>query len=111
MAKPKDVLPKLVALKRQRVEQEVLALQQDLARIEATVAALNAGLKAMNDPPAGAEALSLSEANGHAPKLIRDIDAGKVELARRMAELEAARLALRKVFHSEEQLAAAARRH
>lgn len=111
MAKNKDVLPKIVALKRQRVEQQVLALQQDVARIETAISDLAEGLKAMDDPPAGFEALSLSHGNGHAPMLIRDIDARKAELAQRRAELDAARLALKNVFHSEEQLAAAARRH
>jgi hypothetical protein len=111
MAKHKDVLPGLVALKRQRVEQQVLALQQDVARIEAANEGLAAGLKAMDDPPAGFEALSLSAGNGHIPKVLKDIDASKAELARRRAELNAARLALKNVFHSEEQLAAAARRH
>ncbi|MFN4226450.1 MAG: hypothetical protein ACK4HR_09040 [Hyphomonas sp.] len=110
MAKKKDVLPRIVALKRQRVEQQVLALQQEVARLESSLRDLAGRLKATDNPPAGIEALSLSQANGHVPKLVRDIDARKAELARRRSELDAARLALRNVFHSEEQLAAA-RRH
>lgn len=111
MAKPKDVLPKIVALKRQRVEQQVLVLQQDVARIEAAIEGLAAGLKAMDNPPAGFEALSLASENGHVPKILGDIETRKAELARRRAELDDAIQALRNVFHSEEQLAAAARRH
>ena len=111
MAKHKDVLPGLVALKRQRVEQQVLALQQDVARLESAIEGLADSLRAMDNPPAGFEALSLSQENGHVPMLLKDIDTRKAELARRRAELNAARLALKNVFHSEEQLAAAARRH
>lgn len=104
MAKQKDVLKKIVALKRQSVEQQVRALQIEVDRIVAALRELSASLTAMDELRAGFEALRLAEQNGHARKLISDIRAGEALLNLKRAELHEAREALKRVFHSEERL-------
>ena len=104
MPTQRAVLKKIVALKRQSVEQQVRALQLEVDRIERAIGSLSANLKAMDDTRAGFEALRLAEANGHARKLISDIRAGEALLALKGKELHEAREALKRVFHSEERL-------
>lgn len=104
MARQKDVLKKIVALKRQSVEQQVRALQIEVERIEAAIRKLAENLGAIDKLRAGFEALRLAEENGHARKLISDIRAGQALLAVRKRELDDAREALKRVFHSEERL-------
>jgi len=104
MAKQRDVLRKIVVLKRQSAEQQVRALQIDVDRIESAIGALSASLQSIDEARAGFEALRLAEENGHARKLIGDIRAGEARLAVKSAELAAAREALKRVFHSEERL-------
>jgi|JI10StandDraft_1071094.scaffolds.fasta_scaffold392036_1 prefoldin subunit 5 len=104
MAKQRDVLKKIVALKRQSVEQQVRALQIEVERIEAAIRKLAESLKAVDDLRAGFEALRLAEEHGHARKLISDIRAGEALLVLKRRELHEAREALKRVFHSEERL-------
>lgn len=104
MAKQKDVLKKIVALKRQSAEQRVRALQNDVDRIEASIQALIAGLQGLDDGKAGFDALRLAQEHGHPPKLVADIRAAQTALTAKGAELHAAREALKHVFHSQERL-------
>ncbi len=104
MPKQKDVLKKIVALKRQSAEQRVRALQTDVEQIEAAIAARIAGLQGLDDAKSGFDAHRLSEEHGHPPRLIAAIRAARAALTTKRAELHAAREALKHVFHSEERL-------
>jgi prefoldin subunit 5 len=104
MALGKDALRKIVALKRQSVEQRVRALQLDMQAIEATIAGLTASLKALDEGHSGMEASFLAQAHGHVSRVIREIDAQKAALLIRRSQLDAAREALKRVFHSQERL-------
>lgn len=104
MAAKKDVLQKIVALKRQSAEQHVRTLQLDVERIEASIGDLAAGLKSMDVRKAGIDAHRLAEAHGHVGKVIRDIGARNAVLETKRAELQEAREALKRVFHSQERL-------
>ena len=104
MAVRKDALRKIVALKRQSAEQKVRALQLDVESIEAAINDLTAGLKALDEGKAGIEAYFLAQAHGHVDRVIRDIDARNAALLVRRSELDAAREALKRVFHSQERL-------
>lgn len=104
MAAKKDVLQKIVALKRQSAEQQVRALQMDVDRIESAISALAGSLKSMDEGKAGFDAHRLAETHGHVGKILRDIDAGNAALALKRSELHGAREALKHVFHSQERL-------
>jgi prefoldin subunit 5 len=104
MALRKDALRKIVALKRQSAEQRVRALQLELEAIEATIADLTTSLKALDEGQSGIEASFLAQAHGHVARVIREIDAQKAALLVRRSELDAAREALKRVFHSQERL-------
>ena len=104
MAAKKDVLQKIVALKRQSAEQKVRALQLDVEGIENARTALRAGLNALDEGRSGIDAHRLSEAHGHVGKVIRDIAAIQAALELRKSELNEAREALKRVFHSQERL-------
>jgi len=99
------MLRKIVALKRQSAEQRVRALQIDLDRIEAGIAALKARFQEIDALKGGFEAHRLSEENGHVRKLLADIRAADAALYLKRTDLHAAREALKRVFHSEERLA------
>jgi hypothetical protein len=104
MAKQKDVLKKIVALKRQSAEQRVRALQNDIDRIEIAIQAHIAGLNGLDEAKGGFDALRLAQEHGHPAKLIADIRAAEAALTVKRAELHAAREALKHVFHSQERL-------
>ncbi len=104
MAKQAGTLRKIVALKRQSAEQHVRAVQNDAERIEAALGVLRENLRALDEVRAGFDAHRLSEANGHARKLLADIRIADEALALKRADLHAAREALKRVFHSEERL-------
>ena len=104
MAAKKDVLQKIVALKRQSAEQHVRALQIDVERIELSISVLESGLKSMDEGRAGIDAHLLAEAHGHVGKVIKDIAGRRAELSAKQIELHDAREALKRVFHSQERL-------
>ncbi len=106
MPKQKDVLKKIVALKRQSAEQRVRAVQIDVERIEAGIQSLIASLQGLDEAKAGFDAQRLAEEHGHPPKLIADIRAAEAALAARRTDLAAAQEALKRAFHSEERLSA-----
>ncbi len=109
MPKQREVLRKIVALKRQSAEQRVRAIQIEADGIDADIAELTASLHALDETKAGFDALRLAEENGHARKLIADIRAGQAALIIKRAELHTAREALKHVFHSEERLSQTSR--
>ncbi|MFN7163775.1 MAG: hypothetical protein ACK4P2_03060 [Hyphomonas sp.] len=104
MAKQSATLRKIVALKRQSAEQHLRAVQIEADRIETVIAALRAQFLELDHLRAGFDAHRLSEAHGHVRKLLADIGAAEAELARKHADLHAAREAVKRVFHSEERL-------
>ena len=104
MAAKKDVLQKIVALKRQSAEQHVRMLQLEVERIERAISALAGALKSMDEGRAGIDAHLLAEAHGHVGKVIKDIAARRAELSGKQIELHDAREALKRVFHSQERL-------
>jgi prefoldin subunit 5 len=106
LAQPKRVLQKIVALKRQSVEQQVRALQDETDGIQSWIAELEASLRSMDEAGAGVDALRLAEEHGHVPRLIADLRTAHAALAGKHAELHSAREALKRVFHSEERLGA-----
>ncbi|MEQ9505251.1 MAG: hypothetical protein RLO80_03195 [Hyphomonas sp.] len=108
MPKQKDVLKKIVALKRQSAEQRVRTVQNDVDRIETHIQALCASLQGIDTSSAGSDAVHLAQEHGYPPKLIADIRAAQAALAIRQTELHAAREALKHVFHSQERLNEAA---
>lgn len=104
MAAKKDVLQKIVALKRQSVEQKVRTLQIEAERIESSIRELSASLLRIDEGAAGFEAHRLAEANGYAGKLLRDIAVARQALKAKRAEINEALEALKRVFHSQERL-------
>ncbi len=107
MAAKKDVLQKIVALKRQSAEQQVRTLQLDVERIELSISELAASLNAMDEGKAGFEAHRLAEASGYVGKVIRDMGLRRAALAAKRSELHEARESLKRVFHSQERLSEA----
>jgi hypothetical protein len=104
MAKQREVLRKIVALKRQSAEQHLRAIQMDVDRIVSDIGQLNINLHALDEVKAGFDALRLAEEHGHARKLIADIRAAEAVLVVKRSELHEAREALKRAFHSQEQL-------
>lgn len=104
MARQKDALKKIVALKRQSAEQKVRALQIEVEQIEAAINALLASLDSAGQARFGYEALSLAATHGHVGKVLADVRQRREALVARREDLHLAREALKRVFHSEERL-------
>lgn len=104
MPKQREVLRKIVALKRQSAEQRVRAIEVEAGRIECEIMELKASLIGLDETKAGFDALRLAEENGYAHKLIADLCIRQSALAVVRAQLHEAREALKRVFHSEERL-------
>lgn len=104
LPKQREVLRKIVALKRQSAPQRLRAIQMDLDRIVSDIGQLNANLHAIDEIKAGFDALGLAEEQGHARKLIADIRAAEAALAIKRSELHEARDAVKLAFHAREQL-------
>lgn len=98
------ILRRLVALKRQKAEQQVLSLQQELERIETSITALSSGLQAMDSPELGFPIRALAARQGHVEKLIAELAVQQVSMAKTETELGVARDALKRVFHSQDRL-------
>ena len=98
------VLKKIVSVKRQKAEQDMLRLQQDVRRIEAEIAALRTRLSALDQTADEFDGASLARRHGHVEQMVARIDALQTGLAARRVELEAAREALKRVMHSQGRL-------
>lgn len=104
MADHKPLLRKLVALKRQKAEQSFQSLQQDRNLIETTLRNLSDSLQAMNTQDLPFDTRKLAHQQGRVEKLIADIDAQRVLLAKTQSQLALARDALKRALHSEDRL-------
>jgi hypothetical protein len=98
-------LEKLTALKRRKAEQEMLALQAELRRLEESLAALGASLAGLDTPGAGADMAVLAYQQGRLARLIAEIRQQQAALPGQRAEADAAREALKRALYSEEQIA------
>ena len=105
MADSDAVLEKLVALKRQRAEQHVLAIQQEVDAAEARLACLAESLKSADRDEVDFAVRKLSYQQGHIEKLLADMAAQRAVIAQKQEELARAQMELRKAFHSQDRLA------
>lgn len=105
MTRTGPILEKLTSMKRQKAEQQMLALQGDLRTIESVIAALDANLTALDTPGTDADLTALAVQHGRLGQLVRDIRSRQASLPAKEAEVEAARDALKRALYSEEQIA------
>lgn len=104
MARRKPDLQKLVSLKRQKAEQSYLAAQQAHADAEAERERLAGSLKAMDKSAADIDSLILSHQQGHARKLVRDIDDQHQRVNDEALQVRSAHDVLKRAFDSEQRL-------
>lgn len=97
-------LQTLVGIKRQKAEQDVLVLQQEVRRIEAEIAQIGENLKALDCTADEFDASSLARRYGTVERMVAELRVCKMALATRRLELEAARGALKRVMHSEDRI-------
>lgn len=104
MSATDKTLIRIVSLKRQKAEQDFQALQQDQRRIDSEIANLETSLLTLDAEAGSFEARKLSHQQHFIENTLARIEALKA--ARRALEtrLLAARHALKKAIHSEEQL-------
>lgn len=104
--KPKTAktLTKLVSLRRQQAEQAFAQAKDAVAAAEEELSALEARLRSAPGPVEDFAALSLSERNGHAQRVLKLIEAQKVEIETRKAVLAERRNDLKRAFGSERRL-------
>lgn len=96
-------LQTLVGIKRQKAEQDMLILQQDVRRIEAEIAQIGENLNALDCTAEEFDGSSLARRHGTVERMIAELRARKAALAARRLDLEAARDALKRVIHSEDR--------
>ena len=104
MRDPARDLQKLVALKRQKAEQRVLALQQALGEAETALAGAVARLRAADSPDLDFASRSLALQQGRVDQLIADVGAREAGVAFARQALEEAKEALKWVLYSEDRL-------
>lgn len=104
MAESKPVLKKLVALKRQRAEQVLLGIQQEISALKLELAGLEERLLAMNGQGRGIEAQFLSYEHGYVQRLVSALGQCRTRIIRKETEMLAARESLKRAFDSEERL-------
>ena len=95
---------KLVALKRQRAEQVLAQTTTALRAADAEVSRLRAELSALDQTSADYVDIALSARFGRSGFILKQIETAEARRAACRTELEAARDALRRVIHSENQL-------
>ena len=95
---------KLVALKRQRAEQDLAQATTAIRAEQAELERLQAELAALDATTAGYGDIALSARFGHSSFLLQQLAAARDRIAARREALEAARDALRRAIHSENQL-------
>lgn len=99
------MLEKLTAMKRQKAEQEMLALMAEVRRIEGALTALGADLDGLDASEGAGDLAALAYQHGRLTQLLADIRQRQAALPLKAAELEDARQALRRALYSEEQIA------
>ncbi|WP_213272019.1 hypothetical protein [Hyphomonas sp.] len=97
-------LQTLVGIKRQKAEQDMLILQQEVRRIEEEIAGIGDNLKALDKTGEEFDGSSLARRHGAVERMIAQLGSWKDALAARRGELEAAREALKRVMHSEDRI-------
>lgn len=97
-------LQSLVGIKRQKAEQDMLILWQDVRRIEAEIVQIGENLKALDCTAEEFDGSSLARRHGAVDRMIAELGARKAALAARRLDLEAARDALKRVMHSEDRI-------
>ncbi|PKP83086.1 MAG: hypothetical protein CVT79_03300 [Alphaproteobacteria bacterium HGW-Alphaproteobacteria-18] len=97
-------LQALVGIKRQKAEQDMLILQQDVRRIEDEIAQIEGSLKALDKTGEECDGASLARRHGAVERMIAELGTRKAALAARKIDLEAARDALRRVMHSQDRI-------
>ncbi len=110
MAAKKPPLRKLVALKRQRAEQELLSVQQDLNALTAELRHLEQELSGLDGERGGIETHILSYEHGFLQRQVQSIAACRTRILEKEAEYFTAREALKKAFDSEDRLRRAEKR-
>ena len=104
MAAKKPPLRKLVGLKRQRAEQALLSVQQDLTALTAELKHLEQELATLDGEGGGIEVHLLSYEHGFLQRQAQSIAACRALILDKEAEYFAAREALKRAFDSEERL-------
>lgn len=104
MAANKPPLKKLVALKRQRAEQHLLSVQQELTALMAELKRLEEQLAAMDGEGGGIDTHILAYEHGFDRRQTFAIAACRARITEKEAEYFAAREALKRAFDSEERL-------
>jgi hypothetical protein len=104
LAATKPSLKKLVALKRQRAEQALLSVQQELTALMTELKRLEAEFATLNCEGGGIEAHILSYEHGFSQRQIWAIQACRAKISEKEGEYFTAREALKKAFDSEERL-------
>ena len=97
-------LKSLVGLKRQKAEQDMLMIQQDVRRIEREMETIETAMRALDKPGDDYDGASLARRHGGAERLVAELGRKRGELAARQGDLEAAREALKRVMHSEDRI-------
>lgn len=96
-------LQNLVGMKRQKAEQDMLILQQDVRRIETEIIQIGENLKALDCVADEFDGCSLARRHGAVERMIAELAARRAALAARKLDFEAARDALKRALHSEER--------
>lgn len=104
MRDPARDLQKLVALKRQKAEQRVLALQQALGEAEVRLAQAVASLRAADDINLDFTSRSMALQQGRVDRLIAEVRAKESDVSLARQALEEAKEALKWVLYSEDRL-------
>lgn len=104
MSAGKPPLKKLVALKRQRAEQALLSVQQELTALMAELKRQEDQLASMNGEGGGIESHILAYEHGFDRRQTFAIAACRARILEKEREYFAAREALKRAFDSEERL-------
>jgi hypothetical protein len=104
MAKRKPDLQKIVSLKRQKAEQDFYLAKQDRDRVGAEAVRLEESLRSLDGQHGEPETFLLALKNGHASKLIQDIETVRATVSEKESDLRSAHDVLKRAFDSEERL-------
>jgi hypothetical protein len=104
MKPPDQTLLRLAVIKRQRAETHFAAATKSIAASQAALAAVAAGLAALDQPGGDAEAMLLAYRHGHMQRLLRQRFQLQAALSAQIAAAQVARAALKTALHSEDVL-------
>ena len=104
MSTRKPDLNKIVSLKRQKAEQDFYLAKRDRDQAGAEVARLEESLRVLDSQHEEPETFLLSLKNGHASKLIQDIEAVRATVTEKESRLRSAHDVLKRAFDSEDRL-------